>query len=89
MQYRGPKKEIAPNEKSGIKRIMDKAGDWLLYILVVPFVIVVYVIVKLVDFFKWLINEIRRRPVAKPKTTEEKLFDLMETRLGCVRKDFS
>ncbi len=87
LQYRGPKKDVAPDKKFGIKRVTDKAGEWLLYIVVTPFVVVVYVIVKLRDFFKWLTNKTGRRPVVKPKTTEEKLFDLMEIHLGCVRKE--
>ena len=38
-------------------------------------------------FVNGAIRKIIKRPKLKEKTTEEKLFDLMENHLGCVRKD--
>ena len=86
IQYIGPKVDSTTTEKSMFKKCINKIGEWLLYIVVTPFVLVVYVVVKLVDFFKWAINKILRRPTVKPKTTEEKLFDLMENHLNCTRQ---
>ena len=86
IKYIGPNVDSTTTEKSMFKKCINKIGEWLLYIVVTPFVLVVYVVVKLVAFFKWAINKILRRPTAKPKTTEEKLFDLMENHLNCTRQ---
>lgn len=85
MQYIGSKDDSTATEKSIFKKCVDKIDEWLLYIVVMPFVLVVYAVVKLVAFFKWIINKILHRPIVKPMTTEEKLFDLMENHLKCTR----
>ena len=88
IQYIGPQNDSTTAPKSMFKRCIGKIGEYLLYIIVVLFLLI-YTFVKIFAFFKWLVNKILHRPTAKPKTTEEKLFDLMERYLGCVRKEIA
>lgn len=69
------------------KRIIDKIGEYLFYIIVAPFILAMYAGVKIYEFFKWLKNKLLGRPIEKSKTTEERLFDLMVNHLGCVGKE--
>ncbi|MBP3401959.1 MAG: hypothetical protein J6K85_02760 [Clostridia bacterium] len=80
IQYIGSKIDKVQGYKA-----KNKVIDVLLHILVVPFVLIIWCIVKLVDFIKWLKGKISKKeqPV-KPKTTEEKLYDLMINYLGCT-----
>ena len=61
---------------------IDRVGDFLLFLFVLPIVLVVLVYV----FLKWLVSKICNRPVPKEKTNEERLFELMENYFGCVGK---
>ena len=84
IQYLGPQKNsfLDATEESILKRVIDKFLVCLLYILVAPFVLIVYVFL----FIKRLFDKICHRPTIELKTKEDKLFDLMENQLGCIRK---
>lgn len=74
IQYIGPE-----NSRTKIQKAFDKIEAILLWILLFPLVIVIYLISKIV----WLIGKICKRPLLE--TTEEKLLNLMENRLNCQR----
>ncbi len=88
IQYIGPKDFSTSTEakESFLKRVASKIGEILFFVLVLPFVLVAYAVIKIRSFLKWIINKLRRRPYVKMETTEEKLFYLMENHLGCKRK---
>lgn len=79
IQYIGPEYD---NNRSLIKKAIDSVSEFLLFILMLPIVLIVWIYM----FFEWLVRKIIRRPKPKEKTNEEKLFDLMENYLHCVRK---
>ena len=68
------------------KRFIEKVREILLYILVLPFALIVFLFMKIHNALKWIVQKIRRQPIVKVENTEEKLFYLMENHLGCVRK---
>ena len=68
------------------KRFIEKVREILLYILVLPLALVVFLFMKIHNALKWIVQKIRRQPIVKVENTEEKLFYLMENHLGCVRK---
>lgn len=72
--------------KSEAKSFIGKVREILLYILVLPFALIVFLFMKIYDALKYIVKKIRRQPIVKVETTEEKLFYLMENHLGCVRK---
>ena len=84
IQYLGPQKNsfLDATEESILKRVTDKFLVCLLYILVAPLVLIFYVFL----FFKQLFDKICHRPTVTLKTKEDKLFDLMENQIGCIRK---
>ena len=69
-------------ESSILKKFIDKFFVCLFTVIVAPFVFMVYIFL----LFKKLFNKMLRRPVVELKTKEDKLFDLMENQLGCIRK---
>ncbi len=88
IEFRGTVKYVGPEDDSGkIRKVINKIEEYLLYILLAPIVLVVYSCVKAVELFNWLKNKIFHRPVIKLKTTEDRLFYLMEHHLQCIRKD--
>ena len=76
IQYIGPENS---NMRTKAQKILDKIGLFLLTILLFPISAIFFVISKI----QWIIRKIRKQP--NPKTTEDKLFDLMENRLNCQR----
>ena len=86
IQYIAP--EMPEDTRSVFKKITDTifetVGMILLFIFLLPFLLV-YQLYCLVEF---LIRKICKLPL-RPKNTEERLNDLMENRLGCVRKQIS
>ena len=76
IQYIGPENSTT---RTKTQKILDKIGLFLLSILLFPVLAIFFVISKI----QWIIRKIRKQP--NPKTTEDKLFDLMETRLNCQR----
>jgi hypothetical protein len=84
IQYIGPQKDSFSDktEESILKKCIEKIFEYLLLIIVAPFVLIAYVFL----FFKRLFDKICHRPTVSLKTKEDKLFDLMENQLGCIRK---
>ena len=66
-----------------IEKIIDKTGEVLLTVLLFPVLLIYWACVLV----KRLLRKLRGKPLPKEKTTEERLYDLMENRLGCVRKE--
>lgn len=87
IQFISLKSSSTPTQKSPFRKCLDKIGEYLLYIIVAPIALLAYLFVQVFTFIKWLKNKILRRPVIRLKTTEDRLFDLMENKLGCTRKD--
>ncbi len=84
IRFCGTVKYIGPDADSGkIQKAIDGIEYFLLFILLLP----IAVIIRLYRFVEWTIRKMFKRPKLKSKTTEEKLFDLMESHLSCVRKD--
>ena len=82
IEFRGTIQYIGPeNNKTRTKtqKVFDRIWSILLYILLFPLFVIFFVISKI----EWLIRKIRKQP--NPKTTEDKLLDLMENRLNCQR----
>lgn len=82
IEFRGTIQYIGPENNSTrtkTQRIFDTIWLILLYILLSPLVVIFWVISQI----ECLIRKIRKKP--KPKTTEDKLLDLMEKRLNCQR----
>lgn len=88
IQYIGSNNNSTPNEvkKSYLKKCVEKTIRFLLYLLLLPFAIIVLLLVKAYELFKWLEEKMLRQPTTKAKTKEDKLIDLMENYLDCVRK---
>lgn len=84
IQYIGPQDNSFSDkrEESVFKKCIGKFFAYLLYVIVAPFVLIVYVFL----FIKRLFDKICHRPTIELKTKEDKLFDLMENQLGCIRK---
>ena len=70
---------IADN-RGTFEKIMGGIGEAVLFVLVFPFALIAWIY----TLVERLIRKILRR--TKPETNEERLLDLMENRLGCVRK---
>lgn len=83
LELRGEIRYVGPEVNRGpVKKAIDRVGDFLLFLFVLPIVLVVRVYV----FLKWLVSKICNRPVPKEKTNEERLFELMENYFDCVGK---
>ena len=86
IQYIGPENS---NMRTKAQKILDKIGLFFLSILLFPILAIFFVISKI----QWIISirKIRKLPklpkLPNTKTTEDKLFDLMENRLNCQRLD--
>ena len=78
IQYIGPENSTT---RTKTQKILDKIGLFILSILLFPVLAIFFVISKI----QWIIRKIRKIP--NTKTTEDKLFDLMENRLNCQRVD--
>ena len=69
------------NEK-GIKKIVNKIEEVLLWIILIPIII----IVKVCLFFSWVVRKILKRTKPKEESLEDKLYNLMENHLNCTRQ---
>ena len=79
IQYIGPKSDQGYRSK-----LKDKIITVLLFIIFFPVALLTYLIIKLIDFVKWLSAKIsKKEKKMNPKTKEEKLYDLMINHLGC------
>ena len=76
IRYIGPE-----NDRGRIGKVLDSVGGIILFLLLLP----ITMIIKLYTLINRVIRKICNRP--QPiLTTEERLFDLMENYLSCVRK---
>lgn len=81
--FKGTIQYIGTNIVSNGKRSKwDDIVESILFVLLLP----IFLIIKLYMFFDWAIRKIIRKPKSKEKTTEERLYDLMENHLGCFEK---
>lgn len=81
-EFRGTVQYIGPgtnNNRSTAAKVMDWIGIILGTILFLPIIL----IILLCRMIVWCVKKIRKIP--DPITTEDRLFDLMENRLGCKR----
>lgn len=74
--------EIRYMDAYGIEKGMRKIEEILLWILLSPIVVIVYVF----RFLAWIVRKIINKPKPKEETSEDKLFDLMENYLHCTQK---
>lgn len=83
LEFRGRIQYIGPgtNEQAGrAGKVFERIEYCLLFLLALPVVL----IFKLYSMIEWCIRKLCNRPKPKEKTTEERLFDLMENYLGCT-----
>ena len=73
------------SEKGG-RKIVDKIKEILLWIIAIPIMIPIIVVVEVYLFFSWLIRKIFKRSKPKEESLEDKLYNLMENHLGCIRQ---
>ena len=66
----------------GIRKSINVIEEILMWILLLPLVVIVYVYL----FFDWIVRKIINKPRPKEETSEDNLFDLMENYLNCTRK---
>lgn len=74
--------EIRYKDAYGGGKGMRKIEEILLWILLLPIIVIVYVY----RFFAWIVRKIINKPKPKEETSEDNLFDLMENYLHCTRK---
>ena len=80
IEYIGPSAE-AEGEGSKGGKILKKIGIALVFLLILPPIALIF---YLYSFVEWCIRKLRRAK-KKPKTTEEKLCDVMQNYLGCIK----
>lgn len=81
IKFCGTVKYIGPDADRGkIKKVIDGIGDFLLFILILPIIL----IFKLYTIVEWCVRKVCKRTKPKEKTTEDKLYDLMENHLNCI-----
>lgn len=76
IEYIGPK-----GERNTTGKAIDKVEEFLLFVFLLPIVFVF----KFYKLIEWCIRKIRKSPKPREETTEDKLYDLMENYLKCVR----
>ena len=80
IEFRGEIQFIGPVvNRSKIRKIRDDIFVYLICVLFLP-------ITLLLLIGCWNYNKINNRKKTKIKTTEDRLFDLLENHLGCTRK---
>ena len=84
IHFKGEIKYIGPSGKpnSKLKDAMEWIGAVLLGLLFLP----VFLLFSICNLFVWFWKKISGVKTPKRKTTEQKLFDLMENHLHCVRE---
>mgnify|MGYP005610958709 FL=1 len=68
--------------EKGIKKIVNKIEEVLLWIILSPIII----IVKVYLFFSWVVQKLFKRTKPKEESLEDRLYNLMENHLGCKRQ---
>lgn len=72
-----------PNTERGkLKEMIDRIDEFLLLLFLLPVVL----LIKLYMLVEWVVRKLLKKPKPKEQTTEERLFDLMENHLCCIRK---
>jgi len=72
-----------PNAERGkLKEMIDRIDEFLLLLFLLP----VVMLIKLYMLVEWVVRKLLKKPKPKEQTTEERLFDLMENHLCCIRK---
>lgn len=69
-------------KEKGIKKIINKMEEVLSCIFLLP----VIIIIKVYQFFSWVIRKILKRTKPKEESLEDKLYNLMENHLNCTRQ---
>lgn len=83
IEFSGKIRYIGPeDDRSKVEKIIDWIGLFLVFVLTLP----ILLIMELYAIIEWIVRKICKRPKAKTETIEEKLFDLMENHLKCIRK---
>lgn len=83
LQFSGKIEYIGSYTKdSKFHKTVDKIEEGCLFVILLPLLL----LVKLYLSIKNLIQKIRKKPIIKEETTEDRLFYLMETLLNCTRK---
>lgn len=81
MEFRGTVQYIGPEDRRGkIRKVIDGIGYFFGFILFFPILLLVWCC----SLVQWIVRKVRKMP--KEKTTQDRLFDLMENHLGCVCK---
>ena len=68
--------------EKGIKKIVNKIEEVLLWIILIPIII----IVKVYLFFSWVVRKLFKRTKPREESLEDRLYNLMENHLGCKRQ---
>ena len=68
--------------EKGIKKIVNKIEEILLWIILIPIII----IVKVYLFFSWVVRKLFKRTKPREESLEDRLYNLMENHLGCKRQ---
>ena len=68
--------------EKGIKKIVNKIEEILLWIILIPIIIIVTACL----FFSWVVRKILKRTKPKEESLEDKLYNLMENHLNCTRQ---
>ena len=68
--------------EKGIKKIVNKIEEALLWIILIPIII----IVKVYLFFSWVVRKLFKRTKPREESLEDRLYNLMENHLGCKRQ---
>ena len=77
-EFRGTVQYIGPEDRSGrIRKVIDGIEHIFLFVLFLPIILLILLV-------QWIVRKVRKMP--KEKTTQDRLFDLMENHLGCVCK---
>lgn len=79
VQYIGPDHD---ENRSRLKNVIDGIEFFLLFVLLLPVLLLFWIYVLI----ERIVRKLLKKPKPKEKTTEEKLFDLMENYMGCYRK---
>ena len=84
IEFRGTVQYVGSNikeDQGAIKKTIDKSREILLFILLLP----IALIFKLYTIVEWCIRKVSKQTKKKTKTKEDKLYDLMENYLNCIR----
>ena len=68
--------------EKGIKKIVNKIEEVLLWIILIPIII----IVKVYLFFSWVVRKLFKITKPREESLEDRLYNLMENHLGCKRQ---